>query len=274
MGTVNRSCEKLGCNEPAEVAFGIDRAACVVWLETYDADEARHLNRLCGDHASRLTLPRGWSFDDRREKSPRLFVAPRLTEVKAKPAAKPARQSSNKSATTASRTSSNNTSSVPRRTSRDTSASGRSARDTSATGHTSRDVSAPVKRFDGLGLFDPTLPMGSPKLDPSLTRDTTQAVNSTVSDSTVSDSAFDASTSTDEQSTDSQYAPKFDRTSDVGGALKASGRLLSRAFSSQTKPIERPVAPDPTTGQRRTSDTDSLPQGDHIDDFHQGDHVE
>jgi hypothetical protein len=111
--------------------------------------------------------------------------------------------------------------------------------------------------------------MGSPKLDPSLTRDTTQAVNSTVSDS-----AFDASTSTDEQSTDSQYAPKFDRTSDVGGALKASGRLLSRAFSSQTKPIERPVAPDPTTGQRRRSDTDSLPQGDHIDDFHQGDHVE
>ncbi len=259
MGTVNRSCEKLGCNEPAEVAFGIDRAACVVWLETYDADEARHLNRLCGDHAFRLTLPRGWSFDDRREKSPRLFVAPRLTEVKAKPAAKTARQSSNKSATTTSRTSSNNTSSVPRRTSRDTSASGRSARDTSAMGHTSRDVSALVKRFDGPGLFDPTLPMGSPKLDPSLTRDTTQAVNST---------------STDEQSTDSQYAPKFDRTSDVGGALKASGRLLSRAFSSQTKPIERPVAPDPTTGQRRTSDTDSLPQGDHIDDFHQGDHVE
>ena len=64
---------------------------------------------------------------------------------------------------------------------------------------------------------------------------------------------------------DAQYAPKFDRTSDVGGALNARGRLLARAFSSQTKPIERPAP---------SSNTDSLPQGDHIDDFNQGEHVE
>jgi hypothetical protein len=64
---------------------------------------------------------------------------------------------------------------------------------------------------------------------------------------------------------DAQYAPKFDRTSDVGGALNARGRLLARAFSSQTKPIERPEPP---------ANTDSLPQGDHIDDFNQGEHVE
>jgi hypothetical protein len=51
----------------------------------------------------------------------------------------------------------------------------------------------------------------------------------------------------------------------VGGVLNATGRLLRRAFNSQTKPIERPAG---------ASDTDLLPQGDHIDDFHQGDHVE
>jgi len=49
---------------------------------------------------------------------------------------------------------------------------------------------------------------------------------------------------------------------------------LRRAFSSQTKPIERPTSDDDTASQRRASNTDSLPQGDHIDDFNQGDHVE
>jgi hypothetical protein len=261
---VNRSCEKLGCNEPAEVAFGIDRAACVVWLETYDADEPRHLNRLCGDHAARLTLPRGWTFDDRRERSPRLFVAPRPAEAKAKTAAKvmPIAQAprsasarpANKAKNKPSRTSSSNTTSIPRRT--------------------SRDASAPIKRYDGPRLFDPTLPIGSPKLDASFVRDVTSEVVRDVAP-TIEHAGGDNTASTDAQTAaDAQYAPKFDRTSDVGGALKATGRLLSRAFSSQTKPIERPSVPDATSGQRRASDTDSLPQGDHIDDFHQGDHVE
>jgi hypothetical protein len=233
----------------------------VVWLETYDADEPRHLNRLCGDHAARLTLPRGWTFDDRREKSPRLFVAPRPAEAKAKtaakvtPIAKAPRSASarpaNKAGNKPSRTSSNNTTSIPRRT--------------------SRDASAPVKRYDGPGLFDPTLPIGSPKLDASFARDVVRNVAPTTETTGGDDTAAtDAQTA----STDAQYAPKFDRTSDVGGALNAAGRLLSRAFSSQTKPIERPSMPDATSGQRRASDTDSLPQGDHIDDFHQGDHVE
>ncbi len=258
VGAVNRSCEKLGCNEPAEVAFGIDRAACVVWLENYDADEARHLNRLCDDHAARLTLPRGWTFDDRREKSPRLFVAPRPAAQRAKPVTKLSRPASTKPASKAgnkaARTSSGNTTSVPRRT--------------------SRDASAPVKRFDGPGLFDPTLPMGSPKLDPLFARDATNGVPASrdaTSEATLSSEPTAVDTTA---SIEAQYTPKFDRTSDVGGALKATGRLLSRAFSSQTKPIERPSMPDATSGQRRTSDTDSLPQGDHIDDFHQGDHVE
>ncbi len=216
---VNRSCEKLGCKVPAEVAFGIDRVACVVWLENYDADEQRHLNRLCGEHATRLTLPRGWSFDDRREKSPRLFVASKPAVAIVKPASKPARKTSNK------------TTALPRRT--------------------SRDASAPVKRRDDLGLFDPTLPMNSPLLTPRPTPVAAQPTPVVQQDA--------------ERDAAPQYAPKFDRTSDVGGALNARGRLLARAFSSQTKPIERPA---------QAANTDSLPQGDHIDDFNQGDHVE
>ncbi|MFM7391451.1 MAG: DUF3499 family protein, partial [Actinomycetota bacterium] len=239
-----RSCEKQGCNKPAEVAFGIDRMACVVWLENYDEDEPRHLNRLCDEHAARLTLPRGWSFDDRRERSPRLFVASRQrakSEVASKSAAKP---------TSKPRKSANKTGAIPRRTSRDT--------------------SAPLKRMDGPGLFDPTLPMNSPRLSPLSTDPVVAAVDTTIDTVAVDTVAVDTVVDT----TAPAYAPKFDRTSDVGGALNATGRLLRRAFSSQTKPIERPTSDDDTASQRRASNTDSLPQGDHIDDFNQGDHVE
>jgi hypothetical protein len=230
---VTKSCEKQGCNEPAEVAFGIDRVACVVWLETFDDDKQHHVNRLCDEHASRLTLPRGWTFDDRREKSPRLFVAarPQASSTKpstsnVKPLAKPLRK--------AEHTAPKKIVPLPRRT--------------------SRDVSAPVKRASGPGLFDPTLPMNSPVLKaPVLNAPVDDTADVTV------DVPVEAPVS------DAQYAPKFDRTSDVGGALNARGRLLARAFSSQTKPIERP---------EQSANTDSLPQGDHIDDFNQGEHVE
>ena len=290
---MSRSCEKQGCNEPADVAFGIDRVACVVWLENFDEDEQRHLNRLCDEHAARLTLPRGWSFDDRREHSPRLFLASRpntkpivagkssvvkplvAKSAGAKPAAnvptaKPAaaNSASTKPAAKSPRKGSNKTGSIPRRTSRDT--------------------SSPVRRIDGPSLFDPTLPMNSPRLLPLPTETSSTAdastptpaparsvlipteptsptmrhdVDPTNADSTADVVAPDVSSGTAKPA----YAPKFDRTSDVGGTLNATGRLLRRAFSSQTKPIERP---------RVASDTDSLPQGDHIDDFNQGEHVE
>lgn len=239
---VNRSCEKLGCNEPAEVAFGIDRVACLVWLENYDADEPRHLNRLCNEHASRLTLPRGWTFDDRREHSPRLWVAPRatttakpdtrrLTSVKTeKPSNRSSEKVADKAASKSSRSKATRSGAIPRRT--------------------SRDGSAPVRRVDGPGLFDPTLPINSPLLTPR---------------EVMPEPAESTELNLPTESHAPVYAPKFDRTSDVGGALQAEGRLLKRAFSSQTKPIERPQS---------SSDTDSFLQDEPVDDFHQGDHVE
>ena len=222
--------------------------ACVVWLEAYDEDEPRHLNRLCFEHAAGLTLPRGWSFDDRRERSPRLFVAPRPAQEAQPPAkvsSKPRRRASNK------------TGAVPRRT--------------------SRDASAPMKRMDGPGLFDPTVPLNSPQLLP-LPMVIPVAGDATVE--TVGDAGRVEHVEHAEnverienvervQSTAGAerpaYAPKFDRTSDVGGALNATGRLLRRAFSSQIKPVV-------TVEEQPASD---LPeQGDHLDDVNQGDHVE
>ena len=254
----------------------------MVWLENFDSDEARHLNALCVEHASRLTLPRGWSFDDRRERSPRLFNSPRpasarITPIaksktsakpvaKTTPSAKPApvekQPTSAKVSPKQPRTSGNKTTSVPRRT--------------------SRESSAPVKRYDGPGLFDPTIPLAPPApraAEPAFTESVVASTDSLLFDATDANGADGvasdpvpvatdhsgsngaAGTSGDEP----KYEPRFDRTSDVGGVLNATGRLLRRAFNSQTKPIERPA---------RAGDTDSLPQGDHIDDFNQGDHVE
>jgi hypothetical protein len=119
-------------------------------------------------------------------------------------------------------------------------------------------------------LFDPTLPMNSPVLNTPVLRapvDDTADVRADRPVDAPGDAQVEAPVS------DAQYAPKFDRTSDVGGALNARGRLLARAFSSQTKPIERSQT-KPIERPEQPANTDSLPQGDHIDDFNQGEHVE
>jgi hypothetical protein len=125
-----------------------------------------------------------------------------------------------------------------------------------------------MKRYDGPGLFDPTVPMTSPlsRVAESVATPVTTNVVPTAAapePATAPDGAIATDGATAPETP--KYEPRFDRTSDVGGVLNATGRLLRRAFNSQTKPIERPEG---------VSDTESLPQGDHIDDFHQGDHVE
>ena len=125
-----------------------------------------------------------------------------------------------------------------------------------------------MKRYDGPGLFDPTVPMTSPlsRVAESVATPVTTNVVPTAAapePATAPDDAIATDGATAPETP--KYEPRFDRTSDVGGVLNATGRLLRRAFNSQTKPIERPEG---------VSDTESLPQGDHIDDFHQGDHVE
>ena len=131
------------------------------------------------------------------------------------------------------------------------------------------------RRYDGPGLFDPTIPLAPPApraSEPVTERDPSAALPSLQASAESFESVEtvlvdDDATSSEAVATgdEPKYEPRFDRTSDVGGVLNATGRLLRRAFNSQTKPIERPA---------RASDTDSLPQGDHLDDFNQGDHVE
>ena len=56
--------------------------ALLVTLENYAPIGNERRNCLCMKHADRLSVPRGWSIDDRRESVPRLFRPPPPVEVK------------------------------------------------------------------------------------------------------------------------------------------------------------------------------------------------
>lgn len=71
---VRRLCERPGCGAVAEVSYGIDKNNLVVWVDNRAILERELAGRLCRRHANALVPPRGWTFDDRREPIPKLFV--------------------------------------------------------------------------------------------------------------------------------------------------------------------------------------------------------
>jgi hypothetical protein len=71
-----RLCERPACSEPAAVAYGFDAANAFMWLGPL-SDAPQHVRGvLCKRHADAMVVPRGWSLDDRREPTPRLFRPP------------------------------------------------------------------------------------------------------------------------------------------------------------------------------------------------------
>ncbi|MCE2818370.1 MAG: DUF3499 family protein [Ilumatobacteraceae bacterium] len=70
---MRRLCERPGCSAPAEVSYGIDNAALLVWIDNRPLPERELAGRLCRRHADALSVPRGWSVDDRRQAIPQLF---------------------------------------------------------------------------------------------------------------------------------------------------------------------------------------------------------
>lgn len=85
---MRRLCERPGCAGQAEVSYGIDHATLVVWVDNKAVSERDHAGRLCRRHANALSVPRGWTIDDRRELVPKLFVVARSDEDEEPPAKK------------------------------------------------------------------------------------------------------------------------------------------------------------------------------------------
>lgn len=70
------------------MSYGIDHATLVVWVDNKAVSERDHAGRLCRRHANALSVPRGWTIDDRRELVPKLFVVARSDEDEEPPAKK------------------------------------------------------------------------------------------------------------------------------------------------------------------------------------------
>lgn len=70
---MRKLCERPGCSAPAEVSYGIDNSALLVWIDNRPLPERELAGRLCRRHADAISVPRGWSVDDRRQAIPQLF---------------------------------------------------------------------------------------------------------------------------------------------------------------------------------------------------------
>ncbi|MFM9131870.1 MAG: hypothetical protein ACKORY_03930 [Actinomycetota bacterium] len=74
-------CERPGCGAPADASYGIDRASLSVWVNVITVGEREITGRLCRRHANALTVPHGWTLDDRRDPNPKLFRAADFDEA-------------------------------------------------------------------------------------------------------------------------------------------------------------------------------------------------
>lgn len=66
-------CERPGCSNPGEAAYGMVAEDLIFWIEPLDRHAPGSANVLCKRHADSMVVPRGWTLDDRRNGGPRLF---------------------------------------------------------------------------------------------------------------------------------------------------------------------------------------------------------
>ena len=63
---VERQCSRTGCAERATYTLTYHYARSHVWLDELSRERDPHAYDLCHRHADRLSVPSGWSLDDRR----------------------------------------------------------------------------------------------------------------------------------------------------------------------------------------------------------------
>jgi len=85
---VAQQCERPGCAQPAAVEYIIDPHSLLLTLQNYEVVEGERRSALCATHGDRMSVPKGWSIDDRREDPPRLFKTPKSGVAPAKASVK------------------------------------------------------------------------------------------------------------------------------------------------------------------------------------------
>ena len=70
---MRRLCDRPGCSAPAALVYRMVPERLVFWMAPIDDGVETDGGVLCQRHADRLVLPRGWTLDDRRDPTLRLF---------------------------------------------------------------------------------------------------------------------------------------------------------------------------------------------------------
>ena len=83
-----KQCERPGGAQPAAVEYIIDPQSLLLTLQNYEVVKGERRSALCAVHGDRMSVPKGWSIDDRREDPPRLFRTPKSGVAPAKASVK------------------------------------------------------------------------------------------------------------------------------------------------------------------------------------------
>lgn len=78
---MRHTCERIGCGLDVAVVYGTQPSrdgSLTLWIDAFRPDisaarEREIMGYVCRTHGERLSPPRGWLLDDRRESAPRLF---------------------------------------------------------------------------------------------------------------------------------------------------------------------------------------------------------
>ncbi len=68
-----RLCGRPGCSEVGAAAYGMVPEDLLFWISPINEAPSVDPSVLCRRHADAMVVPRGWTLDDRREPTPRLF---------------------------------------------------------------------------------------------------------------------------------------------------------------------------------------------------------
>ena len=187
---MSRHCERPGCSKVGEIIYEVDLRRLVVTIDFPDLNDASPVNLLCRRHADSLTVPKGWTIINNREEVQRLFSAPVTQEVLKNDSRKVVRRQK-----------------------------------VSDFNEDEKDPAVISNLFD-LVIDDHlfvTADHATVDASPSLTADITVDMTA--------DITAELAQLMDTQETQAlPWTPRFDRSGDLDGKLRARGRLLGRAF--------------------------------------------
>ena len=199
---MSRHCERPGCSKVGEIIYEVDLRWLVVTIDFPDLNDASPVNLLCRRHADSLTVPKGWTIINNREEVQRLFSAP-VTQEALK----------------------NNSRKVVRR------------QKVSEFNEDEKDPAVISNLFDLViddHLFvtaDHATVDASPSLSADITADISADITADITAEMTADMTAELAQLMDTQETQAlPWTPRFDRSGDLDGKLRARGRLLGRAF--------------------------------------------